>query len=106
VEMMNYKRYIVYGIVVTLCIGFIATPIILACEEQEDTNNKEWKDQENKDIKNYEKGGYKTCSTSLSQSSSFIDALLDHYPLLNQIIEMIIELLYNWLSDFYSTTSL
>ena len=35
-----------------------------------------------------------------SSSLSFFDRLLDKYPLLDNIIELILELIYNWLSNY------
>jgi hypothetical protein len=38
-------------------------------------------------------------------SSGLFDYILDRYPLLNEIIQMILNLLYNWLSELYAGTS-
>ena len=82
---MNYKKFLSYGIVLIFCIAAMSSPIIQACEEQE---------SETEDVDN----SNDSCSYYLPQSDTILDRLLERYPLLNQIIEMIINLIFNWLS--------
>ena len=95
VEMMDIKKILVYAIVYILCITVLAASIIQACEEQEE--NEICDSMREDDISD---------TKDLSQSTGLFDTLLERYPLLNQIIEMILDLLYNWLSNLQYGTSL
>ena len=91
--MMNYKNLLAYGIVLIFCIAIIASPIIQACEEQESES-----DCSNKPNNH--------SSFSFLPSGNILDKLFERYPLLNQILEMIINLIYNWLTKLGYQSSL
>jgi hypothetical protein len=98
VEMMN-KRIRQYGIVYLLCVVLIAAPLLHACEEHEQYDECNYYKTPYKDIN--KTADSSNTSVFSSASMSFLDVLLERYPLLNQIIEMILTLLYNWLSSLY-----
>jgi len=85
--MMDYKKMIAYLIVCMFCIVLLAAPIFQACEEEEAKEDGE---------------SSEGSSTDPSEPVNILDVLLERYPLLNQIIEMILDLFYRWLSSYYT----
>jgi hypothetical protein len=65
-----------------------------ACETEEQKKKETENKQETKKCVNKEQSTQK-----VDVSFSFFDTLLDRYPLLGKIIELLIQFLYNWLSD-------
>jgi hypothetical protein len=90
--MMGYKKMIASVLACLLFSVVLAAPLYQACEEQEEEND-EVKDDYSED----ESG-----SCDPSEPVSILDVLLERYPLLDQIIEMILDLFYRWLSNYYS----
>lgn len=89
--MMGYKKIITYWVACTLVFLVFAAPIFQACEEQEEDSEV---DQESSE------GSSSSCEPS--EPMSILDALIERYPVLDQIIEMILNLLYQWLSSYYT----
>ena len=80
--MMVHKRHFVYVVFLLFIGGTLSTPLIQACEESENSDEKE-------DTKN-----------ESFNSLTFFDKLIERYPLLDQIIQMLLDLLFNWLTSF------
>ena len=86
VEMMNHKNFFITGLIVTILIGIIASPMIHAihaCEEYEKKTTY-CKEEEPK---------------AETQPKNFFDVLVERYPVLDQIIQMLLNLILKWLSS-------
>lgn len=67
----------------------IVAPITIACEPEEEIPKKE-------EIKECDESSEGEESESVS---SLLDTILDRYPLLNRIIQLLLEFMYTWLSS-------
>ena len=67
----------------------LVAPIAIACEPEEETPKKE-------EIKECDESSEVEESASVS---SLLDLILDRYPLLNRIIQLLLEFMYTWLSS-------
>jgi len=92
--MMNSKKIITYAMLVIVITGIIFGPLTQACEEDEPETVE---DKKNTDIKE---------SAKLSVSSSILDKIFERYPVLDQIIQMLLDLLFNWLNGFNYSNAL
>jgi len=102
VEMMNSKKSITYVMLVIVITGIIFGPLIQGCEESESKNVEDKKDTVIKE--SVKKSSL--FSDGFSVSSSFVDKIFERFPLLDQIIQMLLDLLFNWLSGFDYSNSL
>ena len=85
------KRWI--RVLVACCIAICLMPTLSACDEQEEFDQ---------DLS--EQADEQTQEENTSSSSNLFDYILERYPLLNDIIEMILDLLYNWILNLYTGT--
>jgi hypothetical protein len=90
VEMMRNNLKIWMSLLIACCIVLFLMPAGSCCEEMEpfdidlSENTEEQSGEEH------------------TSASGLFDYILERYPLLNEIIEMILDLLYNWLTQLYT----
>jgi len=92
--MMRKKPFKCIGIALIICVVVLLSPAMNACEDQ-DVIQKDTSDCFHE----------QSSTENLTSSVSLFDYLLERYPLLNEIIDMILQLLYNWLSNLYTGTT-
>ena len=93
---MNIKKIITYAMLVIVITGIMFSPLIQACEETESKNEE---DKKNTEIKESVKKS-SLFTDGLSVSSSFVDKIFERFPILDQIIQMLLDLMLNWLTGF------
>lgn len=82
------RKKIVKISVCCICTLLLSTTTILACEpEEENPEPEESNECEQPD------------TNESSESSSFLDVLFERYPLLDKIIQLLLEFVYTWLAN-------
>jgi hypothetical protein len=95
VEMMRQKKIRYLGIMLILSLVFSFQPASYACDDQDDIGEHV-----------IDCSAAESSIENITDSSNVFTLILERYPLLDQIIQMILDLLYNWISQLYTGSSL